>query len=156
MDLVVGIGDYAISSRETDRILTFALASCVAVTVYSRLRKVAGMIHVALPSPLDASDIRARPCYFATTGLPILIDRMCRHYGCLKVELQIGIYGGADSIKCDDIFSIGKRNIAAVKNTLDSLYLQAHSIEVGGVISRTLKLDVSTGVVKVSTHPLTI
>ncbi|MCX7745695.1 MAG: chemotaxis protein CheD [Clostridia bacterium] len=156
MELIVGIGECAVSNKEADSIRTFALASCVAVTAYSPLNKVAGMVHVALPFPTDIRDINSRPCYFATTGLPVLINKMCKLYGCLKGELKIGLYGGANSINNDDVFNIGKRNIEALVCTLDSLCIKIHSNETGGILSRTLEMNVATGIVKVFTHPIHI
>ncbi len=65
MERIVGMGEYVVTDREEDVIRTFALASCVAVTVYSPRRKTAGMIHVVLPAPLSHTDERERPGYFA-------------------------------------------------------------------------------------------
>ena len=70
MELVVGLGEIVVSGREEDKIKTFALASCVAVTAYSPLKKVAGMIHIVLPHSFDLRDYKERPGYFAESGLP--------------------------------------------------------------------------------------
>ena len=68
MEHVVGLGEIVVSGSEEDIIKTFALASCVAVTVYSPSNKVAGMIHIVLPHPYDSKDYEERPGYFAESS----------------------------------------------------------------------------------------
>jgi chemotaxis protein CheD len=154
MELVAGMGDCIVSDKEDDIIRTFALASCVGVTAYSPVKKVAGMVHVVLPSPLDTKDQVERPGYFAETGIPLLINKMCREYGCLKGELEIRIFGGADSIRDNDIFNIGKRNIEAVVSSLSGMGLSVHKVDLGGSESRTLKMEVKSGIVNVNRRPI--
>lgn len=156
MDRIVGIGEYVISNKLSDIIKTFALSSCVAVTAYCPFKKAAGMIHIALPVPFNERDIRSRPGHFASTGIPMLIDSMVRAYGCKTKCLRIGVYGGADSISRNDLFTIGKRNIEIVKNIVDELSLNICSVEVGGTQSRTLEMSVETGMVKITTNPIKI
>lgn len=156
MELVVGMGEYKISDREKDVIRTFALASCVAVTAYSPLKKVAGMIHLVLPAPLDKSDRLERPGYFAETGIPLLMNKMCKDYGCRKGELTIHVYGGADSVRENDVFNVGRRNIEATISTLSRMGLNVHMADLSGNESRTLAMEVETGVVKVNRQPIKI
>lgn len=156
MDKIVGIGELAISNNLGDKLKTFALASCVGVTVYSPIRKVAGMIHVALPNPYEKEDGDNNPSYYAHTGIPLLINKICLEYGCLKGELEINLYGGAESIRKNDVFNIGSKNISAVKKILWDMYLKFNAIEIGGRVSRTLEMDVDTGTVKVITQPIII
>lgn len=156
MRVVVGIGQYAVSNDETDIIKTYALASCVAVTAYSPAKKAGGMIHVALPYPMSRAEGHPRPGCYATTGIPLLIDKLCRELKCHKGELKIQIFGGADSINTKDAFNIGQRNIEAVTKTLAELNLKIDKAEVGGTNSRTIEMDMNTGDVKVSLQPIII
>ena len=156
MDLIVGIGEYAVSNNENDSIKTFALASCVAVTAYYPKRKVAGMTHIALPSPNLAGEDTTRPCYYASTAVPLLINKICRDFGCLKDELEINFFGGAKSIRINDVFKIGEKNINAVKNALNCLDLKYRAAEIGGTYSRTLEMDAATGKIKMILQPITI
>lgn len=153
---IVGIGEYIVSNELTDTIKTYALASCVAVTLYSRTRKAAGMIHVALPGYTQDSHIRIKPGYYATTGVPRLIEKMSEEFGCLKKELSIQLFGGASSINKNDFFKIGAKNIEAISNVLSSMGLSYHLTEVGGNLSRTISMDVATGSIKVYTQPIRI
>ena len=150
MEHVVGMGDYTISNREDDILRTFSLASCVAVTAYSPLKRIAGMIHVVLPAILAHMDGRERASYFAETGVPLLISDMCYKYGCRKEELQIQLFGGADSIMEQDIFNIGQKNIHAVKLALNKLGLAVFKEDLRGNDSRTITMDVKTGFIEVN------
>jgi chemotaxis protein CheD len=150
---LIGIGDYDVSNNQTDTIKTFALASCVAVTAYCPKKKAAGMVHVALPE-YTGIDVPRNSGYYASTGIAALIEKICRNYGCKKDELIIQMYGGASSMKENDRFKIGEKNILAVMEALSSLSLKIRKAEIGGHISRTIELDVATGAVKMSTLPM--
>ena len=47
--VVIGIGEFAVSDRPGDVIITHALGSCIAVCIYDPLTCVAGMLHFLLP-----------------------------------------------------------------------------------------------------------
>ena len=151
---IVGMGELVVTDKEEDILRTFALASCVAVTVYSPERKTAGMIHVVLPFPLDSKDRKERPGYFAETGIPLLIDKMCNEYRCRKEELLIHMYGGADSMRNHDIYRVGNKNIDAVKNILMKMGLPVCKADLRGNESRSLVMEVKTGSVEVYRQPL--
>ncbi|QHQ63354.1 archease [Anaerocolumna sedimenticola] len=154
MELTVGLGEYIISDKENDIIRTYALASCVGVTAYSPVKKMAGMIHVVLPYPFDNNDRKERPGYFAETGIPLLINTMCIKYGCRKEDLVIQMYGGADSRFHNDVYNVGRRNIDAVKHKLYELGLKIHKDDLHGIESRTLIMEVKTGLVRVYRQPI--
>lgn len=154
MEKVVGIGEYIISNQKEDCISTYALASCVAVVAYCPVRCAAGMLHIALPQP-PGEDRAERQGYYATTGLPAMLHKLCYEYGCRQEELVISIYGGADSIH-EDVFRIGERNVETVKRILRDLHLSYAVEETRGYISRTLHLNVADGKVSVTTQPINI
>ncbi|ADY55497.1 CheD [Syntrophobotulus glycolicus DSM 8271] len=154
MDLIVGMGEYKVSNRADDILRTFSLATCVAVTVYSPLKKAAGMIHVVLPFPFDRKDRAERPGYFAETGVPLLINTVCRTYGCKQEELLIQIYGGADSRLEQDIYNVGKKNIDAVKAALIGMGLTIVKADLRGKESRTVSMEVKTGRVEIHRRPI--
>ncbi len=154
MDLIVGMGEYIVTDNEDDVIRTFALASCVAVTVYSPLKKVAGMIHVVLPTPLYDRDMKNRPGYFAETGVALLINAVFSQYGCSKDELQVQMYGGAESMLSLDIYNIGKKNIDAVKRTLSKIGLTIQKSDLRGYDSRSISMEAKTGLVVVHRQPI--
>ncbi len=154
MDLIVGMGKFIVTDAEDAVLRTFALASCVAVTAYSPLKKVAGMIHIVLPAPLCDRDVIIRPGYFAKTGVPLLIDAMYRQYGCSKEELQVQIYGGAESMLRLDIYSIGKKNIDTVKKSLSEIGLTIQKTDLRGNVSRSISMEAKTGLVVIHRQPI--
>ncbi len=156
MKAVIGIGEYGISDTKYDILKTFALASCVAITAYNPVNRTGAMIHVALPKPSSKEERLSRPCYYATSGIPLMIDKLCSKCGCYKGELQIQIFGGAESINDKDIFHIGRKNIEAVIDTLNSMNLKISKADIGGRVSRTIELDSNTGAVNIACQPITI
>ena len=156
MDKIAGIGQYVISNNKNDVLKTFALSSCVAVVVHSPTKGAAGMVHIALPNSKSSFDDNINSGYYANTAVPLLINRICLEYGCTKDELVIKLYGGARSVRVDDVFNIGEKNIKAVKKELDCLNLRYNEIETGGICSRTLYMKVDTGITKVTTQPIKI
>lgn len=156
MQRIVGIGEMIISNNIEDTIKTFALASCVGVVVYSSFRKVGGLIHIALPKSPVYEEKVIRCCYYASTGIPQIINRMCKDYGCLKGELKISLYGGANSIRSNDIFNIGRKNIEAIKDILSKMNLKFNNIETGKNVSRTIELDIFSGQVVISYQQIMI
>ena len=155
MDRIVGIGDGIISNNIDEVIKTFALASCVAVCAYHPSKNIAGMAHIALPTN-RSEDKNSNPYYYADTAVPLLINNMCRRYNLSNNELDIKIFGGANSIRHDDVFNIGRSNIQAVRVALEKLELKCRMAETGGTISRTIEMSVSTGAIKVFTQPINI
>lgn len=157
MEKIVGIGGIAISDTRGDMIKTYSLASCVAVTAYCPVNHTAGMIHVALPEHTRQKDWRNQPpCYYATLGVPLLLQQMCVKYGCPKEMLEIELFGGADSVKQNDMFHIGSENVKAVIEMLKKWNLRYLADETGGTNSRTLELDVATGGKMIQLQPLII
>ncbi|HYE83501.1 MAG TPA: chemotaxis protein CheD [Clostridia bacterium] len=156
MEKIVGLGDCAVSANPEEKIITHALASCVAVTAYSPWKKVAGMLHIVLPCTIQSQKDNASPYYYAVTGIPLMIDRMCGEYGCNRSELNIKLFGGADSIREKDVFKLGQKNKQMAEKVLTDMKLSFDASETGGVLSRTLEMDVASGVIIVRYQPITI
>lgn len=146
----VGIGEYGISKNKKDMIKTFALGSCVAVIVYNRLQKAAGLIHIALPdSSINGDKAKKTPGYFVDTGLPLLFKRM-NGSGKVHSSLMIKLVGGSNIMDSNRRFDIGKRNVLAIKKYLWKNRMGVISEDVGGSISRTVSVTVETGEVFIS------
>ena len=73
--LVVGIGEFAVSTDPSGVIVTHALGSCIAVCLFDPVAKVAAMLHFLLPeAQINADRARAQPAAFADTGIPLLFQ----------------------------------------------------------------------------------
>jgi chemotaxis protein CheD len=149
--VILGIGELAACRDAGATIKTFALGSCIAVICFSPATRTAGMVHVALPdSKINAEKSRELPGYFADTGIPFLLREMAvlgnRPDG---RGLVVKLIGGASVMDPNDVFSIGKRNLLAIRKILWSHGLGAIAEDVGGNYSRTVSLEVNTGAVSV-------
>lgn len=151
MNLIeVGIGELQVSSQLDSNIKTYALGSCVAVIIYDSVKKVGGMIHIALPdSEINKEKATKLPAYFANTGLPILFKKM-NELGATRKNSWIKLAGGASVIKSCESFDIGKRNVLAIRKILWNKKLCIKKDDVGGDFSRTVTLDISDGTVTLS------
>jgi chemotaxis protein CheD len=141
----IGIGEWAVSKDPADLLKTYALGSCVAVIIYDKQLKIAGMIHVALPdSSVDAERARKLPGYFADTGLPVMIEEM-KKLGAVRNSVWVKLVGGASMMDPGGFFDIGKRNVLAAKRILWGSSLGPVAEDTGGVLSRTVAIAVATG-----------
>ncbi|NLN66526.1 MAG: chemotaxis protein CheD [Clostridiaceae bacterium] len=157
MDRIIGIGEYTITEDINTVVKTYALSSCVALTAYDSFRKVLGMVHIALPSAdIVQNRAIANPAYYADTAVPMLINKIRLRYGCGIKELELGLFGGAQSIRKDDVFHIGVRNVEMVEAALKQMNLKVCHYDIGGTSSRSVAVEVATGKVKVICQPLFI
>lgn len=146
----VGIGEWAVSSVPGEILKTYALGSCVAVCIFDVQKRIAGLIHVALPdSSIDQAKTRATPGYFADSGLPLMIEEM-KSKGASRPHVWVKMAGGASVLDNCGMFDIGRRNALAVKRILWRSTLELVAEDVGGSISRTISFAVDSGELVVS------
>ncbi|MCK5199164.1 MAG: chemotaxis protein CheD [Spirochaetales bacterium] len=146
----IGIGHIKVAATQGDEIKTYALGSCIAVILYDKKLKIAGMMHIALPdSTVNTEKARSLPGYFADTGLPILLSEFKKLGGELKTTI-IKIAGGSNIMDENKTFDIGRRNAIAVKRFLWKHRLGVIKEDIGGNISRTVSIDIDTGKVILS------
>ena len=144
---VVNIGEMVVSDQPSETIKTYALGSCLGVTIYDPVAKVGGLIHLQLPeSSIDPKRAVFQPFLFVDTGLPKFFHAAYAA-GARKERLTVKAAGAAciHEVESNDIFQIGKRNFLAVRKLLWKNGILLKAYEVGGSSSRTLTLDVSTG-----------
>ena len=153
MELIVGIGGFAVSDGASDVVKTFALSTCVGLIYYSMRKRVLGMSHIQLPNSraMRSEDKLSR---FADMAPEHLMKEMMNKFRVSKSELHISLYGGVDSRDANDCFKIGEKNLATVKAALKALGLVYSEVDTGGNDSRTLVAYVSSGVVEVIKRPM--
>lgn len=140
-----------ISTDPEESLITYALGSCLGVSLYDPVARVGGLLHVMLPqSTLDPAKAAANPCMFVDTGVPMLF-RACYQAGARKDRLVVSVAGGA-SVHSDpeaDRFQIGKRNFMMLRQLFwkNGVLIRAH--DVGGQLSRTMILEMATGEVRI-------
>lgn len=143
----VGVADLKISSDVTDMLITYALGSCLGVTVYDFRLKKAGLLHCMLPdSNIDRDKAAGNPCMYVDSGLKVLLDNFYRH-GSRKNNLIIRVAGGSSSKENpeEDFFKIGHRNFVSLRKYLWDAGLLLKAYDVGGYGSRTVTLEVESG-----------
>lgn len=155
MRLTVGVADMKVSGDAGDLLITHALGSCLGLTVFDPVAGVGGLLHVMLPlSTIDPEKAIQNPFTFVDTGVPRLFLE-CYRLGAVKQRMAVKVAGGAFVHRSDvqeDFFEIGKRNIVMLRKLLWRNGVLLAAEDVGGSVSRTLSLQISTGQVLVRTN----
>jgi chemotaxis protein CheD len=147
-----------IATQPGDELITYALGSCLGITLYDPVARVGGLLHVMLPlSTIDPAKATDNPCMFVDTGVPrLFLD--CYKAGAQKQRVVVKVAGGASvhQNEEDDLFQIGKRNFVMLRKLLwkNGVLLKAH--DVGGTHSRTMSLDIETGAVSLKIQGNTV
>ena len=143
--VVVGVADCKIATVPGQMLVTYALGSCIAMAVYDPASAVGGLLHYMLPdSGIDPARRNENPYKFADTGIPMLLDGVARA-GANRRRLVVRIAGGAQIMDPDCVFDIGRRNHQALRKILWKAGLLVQGEEVGGTISRSVRMEIGTG-----------
>lgn len=150
---VVGIGEMQVASGTRDLLITYALGSCLGITLYDPVAGVGALLHAMLPdSRIDPDKARLMPARFVDTGVPQLF-RACYSAGAQRERLILRVAGGAATQEAGmDRFQIGARNITMLRKLLWKNAILIRGEDVGGTQARTLSLDMATGVVAVKSN----
>lgn len=147
----VGMADLNICSAP-DAITTLGLGSCVGIVLYDSITKVAGLAHIMLP---DSTQIRsnANVAKFADTGIDELVKRL-EQKGISKNRLVAKIAGGAQMFAFssgNSMLCVGKRNVEATKEKLNSLGIRIIAEDTGDSYGRTIEFYPETGQLLIKT-----
>jgi chemotaxis protein CheD len=148
---IVGIAEMHISTDPDTTLITYALGSCLGISIYDPVARVGGLLHVMLPeSSINPERAVINPCRFVDTGVPRLFHASY-DAGARKERLEIKVAGGATAHPdpSADSFQIGKRNFLMLRRLLwrNGVLIKAHDI--GGQGSRTMLLEIATGRVRI-------
>lgn len=144
-DLIVGISDIKISNASDDVIITYALGSCIGISVYDPVAKVGGLLHYMLPdSTLDEKKAKDNPAMFADTGIPTLF-KACYRLGAEKKRMIVKAAGGASILDDTNFFRIGQKNIMAMRKIFWKNNVMLASEDTGANHNRTVRLEMATG-----------
>jgi chemotaxis protein CheD len=156
-DILLGIGDISASACAGDVLVTMALGSCVAIVARDPLSGAIGMAHIALPGAPEGvvRSPAGLPGYYADTAIPALFRTMER-VGAPPAGrgLQIKLIGGATILDRMGSFNIGKRNVLGIKRVLWQYGLGSIAEDVGGELSRTVRAEVPSGIVRITSPGL--
>ncbi len=144
-DLIVGISDIKVSNSLDDVIITYALGSCIGISVYDPVAKVGGLLHYMLPdSTLDEKKAKENPAMFADTGIPTLF-KACYRLGAEKRRMIVKAAGGASILDDTNFFRIGQKNIMAMRKIFWKNNVMITGEDTGANHNRTVRLEMATG-----------
>jgi chemotaxis protein CheD len=147
--LVVGMADALVCDDPGGVLATYALGSCIALAIHDPVARVGGLLHFMLPdSSIDPEKAARNAWMFADTAIPLLF-RKAYDLGAVKRRLVVRAAGGAQIMDAAAVFNIGKRNCLAMRKILWKAGVLLQHEDVGGNISRSVRLDVGTGVFSV-------
>jgi chemotaxis protein CheD len=130
--IIVGIGEFCVSKRPLSSI---GLGSCVGLVLHDTRRGIGGLAHIMLPASNGKVD---RPGKFADTAVTTLLSEIYRQYG-KNGKMIAKMTGGASMFsRFSENFSIGERNLAAVRISLKELSIPIVAEDVGGSMGRTI------------------
>jgi chemotaxis protein CheD len=134
-----------VSGEAGQLLVTYALGSCIGLTLHDPKAAVGGLLHFMLPdSQLDRPRALENPFMFADTGVAAFVERLCR-LGADKRRLVARAAGGASIMDPQNIFDIGKRNYLALRKILWKAGILLVSEAVGGTCSRNVFLEIGSG-----------
>ena len=141
--LIVGIADMKMG-RGGEKLITYALGSCIGICLYESQMKLAALIHIMLPLNLEAG--RKNVYKYADTGIRSTLREM-ELKGARRANITAKIAGGARmfEISGGSIGNIGQRNIESVRQILRMEKIPLLWEDVGGTIARTMEFDSATG-----------
>lgn len=143
--ITVGISDAQISSDINSTLVTYALGSCIGVSLHDPLAKIGGLLHFMLPeSSMDTERGRNNPYMYADTGIPEMVQKLIER-GANKHRMVVRVAGGAQVFDDHGIFNIGKRNHISMRKAIWKAGMFIHAEAVGGSLSRTVWLEVGSG-----------
>lgn len=147
--IVVGIADMALTNDLEGTLVTFALGSCIGVTIYDPVAKVGGMLHLMLPqASCNPEKAQKLPCMFADTGVPLLFKK-AYELGAAKERMIVCAAGGAEILADDSNFKIGTRNRTILRKLFWKNNVLIAAEDTGGNNSRTMTLHMQDGQVTI-------
>jgi chemotaxis protein CheD len=148
-EIMVETGSLKVSNDST-ALITSALGSCVAITLYDRTQKLGGMVHYILPVNPGGK----KKAKYADTGINLLLEKLLE-CNAKKKDLEAKMVGGAIMFEefMDDIEnSIGKRNIKKGKEVLKNLGIKIISQDIGGNYGRSVRFQLSNGNIYITSY----
>ncbi|MFB6122835.1 MAG: chemotaxis protein CheD [Haloferacaceae archaeon] len=137
----VGIADWAVTDAGAT-LSTSGLGSCLGVALYDDVAGVAGLVHVMLP---EADPSAENPAKFTDSGIELLLREVVAA-GASFDDVVAKLAGGSRMFEFDSqARSIGERNVAVARETLELEGVPLVAEDVGGDYGRSLRLSGASG-----------
>lgn len=153
IETTLSLGEWAVTDDRDGVLTCLGLGSCVAFIAYDPVARVGGMAHMVLP---DSSMGRATPrseAKFVDVAVPLVMRELLA-LGALRTRTQVSLVGGAAMLpnsRGPESMNIGARNAAAALAAVKAQGLRVRVEDLGGNQGRTVRLQVRTGEVTIST-----
>jgi chemotaxis protein CheD len=142
----LGPGELLIAEEPT--IVTTVLGSCVAVTMYTRSKKLGAICHAMLPyaHPNTTSSFR-----YVDTALLYMLE-FFHQKGIKEADIEAKLIGGGDVLDHISTMSasVGQQNITAALELLEKEGLQLAAKDIGGPLGRKIHYYTHTGKILLS------
>jgi chemotaxis protein CheD len=136
-EISVRMGELATSSDPGTALVSIGLGSCIGLALVDSASRVAGLAHIMLPGPGEASS--RPPATFADTGVPALLEAVVGA-GAHRISLTAVIVGGAQMFGGAGRMQVGQRNEEAVREALRAVRVPLARAETGGSSGRTIRV----------------
>ena len=144
---VLGMGEADFISSPMETLKCYSLGSCVAVCMFVPSLHIAAMAHIVLPSQRlygNTSPSKHGLYYYADSGVQEMIRQLNLKGVKFNNDIIVKLAGGAEILEVIEN-KIGKKNVLAVKKALWKYRLGPVSEDVGGVLSRTVSINLDEG-----------
>lgn len=149
--LRVSTGEMKVAKGGDKTMEAHGLSSGIAITIYDPEVEVGGIFVSTLPeSKINPSRAQENPLLFADTGLPQFL-KGAFELGAEQPRLEAKLIGGADLLSESEFFNIGRRNYLSAREALAKAGVKIKAEMVGGTGARSIRLNLATGKVTVTT-----
>ena len=139
-------------ARNGEKLITYALGSCIGICLYDPRLKLAALVHIMLPLNMEAG--RKNPLKYADTGIKETLKAM-EAKGASRARITAKCAGGAKMFELSGkggLGNIGQRNIESVRMVLKREGIRLLVEDVGGSTARTLTFDSGTGMATIQSY----
>lgn len=145
MSAIVGISEMRISDDPGEVLVTYALGSCVGLTLFDPVTRTGGLLHSMLPlSKIDPAKAARNPQMFVDTGVSALLQALFDR-GAQRKDLVAKVAGASNIMDANGVFNIGERNHTVLRKILWKNDILVSGEDVGGSAPRTMYLHLGTG-----------
>ena len=141
-------GQFVVVNTPTE--IVTILGSCVAVCLWDRRRKIAGMNHFLLPGDLESKEAGHPNRGISSTRM--LIKSMLNR-NCQTENIEAKLFGGCDSLYQ---FPIGEKNVEMAMHVLKEANIHLVAAHTGGNVGRKIIFDSTTGKVLMRLQTLSV
>jgi chemotaxis protein CheD len=146
-EIVVRMGEIAVSRAPGDVLVSVGLGSCIGLALVCRRGRGCGLAHVMLPESAGR-EAYERPGKYADQAVPALLAGLGL-LGVRPAAMDAIVVGGAQMFTGVTGMEIGARNEAAVRAALADAGVTVMAAATAGALGRTIRVHVGDGTVTV-------